>query len=280
MKLFKLLDPGGVSPCYGYKWPLPEREGEPGEWTHRKRVRAEVTGNKSGFLLFPADGILYHTGNELWVAEGRGAKAWYNADYKAHEYYVEQARLTRRVTAYTCGFLVKHAAWCVRQALIGIDYHSPGVSGLCEYAECGVYNQTLRREALETFHKERNDYAKWREANPIETDTKEEVAKCFFTWSFLGMGEALADISVFVGQDGPQVRACALSCLRARRAAIDSIRRARDIGILKHVITDYGSTEELVNCEFLFNYDFECRLGLTDRSRFLRSVMKAEFEGS
>ena len=108
MKLFKILE-GDRSVIVGYKWPLPEREGEPSEWTP---PTGDVRVGESGYHLCKPLDIFQFPGPSLWLAEGRGAS--HSADGMVA---FEQARLVRRVTRYTSLTLRSYALSCIKMAL-------------------------------------------------------------------------------------------------------------------------------------------------------------------
>jgi len=194
MKLFKLLDAGGASPCFGYQWPLPEREGEPGEWTP-KIMRVGVF--ERGYHLVSLEELLDTDGCDLWLAEGRGRR-----ECDGGIVAFEQARLLRRIE-FTAGMLKSYAVWCARTALDELSLCVPKIEMLLEY--CGEH-QSDRLHLEQLAEAVKDDYiafASFDQWRAYKCMSEQYRLRSYVTEHIYLLGTVLSEVAEMAELDRP-----------------------------------------------------------------------------
>ena len=121
-RLYKFLDPGGLGPYSGYRWPLPTQAGD-GAWTPGDWVTVEGPLDPCRVGLHAcreADTTLWIAA-ECYALEYRGERM--DAPDKV---VVRQARLTRRYTAWDKRAMRLFAADCAERVLPRYEAAYPG----------------------------------------------------------------------------------------------------------------------------------------------------------
>lgn len=247
MKMFKLLE-GGRSPLTGYQWPLPARDGEPGEWT--PPVSCVRVGANGYHLLASWEETFDEYGHDLWLAEGKG-----NYDQHRSRVAFEQARLVQRIDSFNTGTLRDYAIWCAKMALSELPIYLSKIEVLLEYCESGDYNKYHLEQLTNAIDNDWTSFRTW------QASKRWNRFQYYATEAIYTLAKNLGHVPEMM-REQPVTLLDKAICRRIRNNSIDAIVSAR---LANAHIDDSISAAMHCECERVepvFASEFEKRLGV------------------